>query len=115
MTLTADRVLHGVALIENDDSIEVGAQPFDDLTDARKLFSAFIGAQRSVGRRKDAFGQSDRHALAKARKRHRRVCVGRRLAILSSIGSVAAGDAALARMAAPYRLKNRTVAASQAS
>ena len=45
----------------------------------------------------------------------RRVCVGRRLAILSSIGSMAAGDAALARMAAPYRRRNRTVAASQAS
>ena len=69
LALTADRVLHGVALVENDHSIEVGAQPFDDLTHARKLFAAFIGAQRSVGRKKDTFRQSDRHALAKARKR----------------------------------------------
>ena len=45
----------------------------------------------------------------------RRVWVGRRLAILISIDSMAAGDAAFARMAAPCRRRNRTVAASQAS
>ena len=43
-------------------------------------------------------------------------CLGRKEAvILISIGSMAAGDAALARMAAPCRRRNRTVAASQAS
>ena len=45
----------------------------------------------------------------------RRVWVGRRLAIRISIDSMSAGDAALARMAAPCRRRNRTVAASQAS
>jgi antirestriction protein ArdC len=45
----------------------------------------------------------------------RRVCVRRRLVILVSIGSMAVGDVALARMAVPYRRRNRTVAASQAS
>src|SRR6516165_11152421 len=67
--LAAHRVLHGVALVEDDHSVEIGAQPFDDLTDARKLFSALVGAQRSVGRKKDAFRQPDRLALPKAGKR----------------------------------------------
>jgi len=47
--LAANRVLHGVALVEDDHSIEVGAQPFNDLPDARKLFCALVGTQRSVG------------------------------------------------------------------
>ena len=51
LAFAADRVLHGVALVENDHSVEVGAQPFDDLPDARKLLAALIGAQRSVGRK----------------------------------------------------------------
>ena len=42
-------VLHGMRLVENDDSIEIGAQPFDDLLDAGNPFSAIIGAQRSIG------------------------------------------------------------------
>ncbi len=45
----------------------------------------------------------------------RRVWVGRRLAIFVNIGNMADGDVALARMAAPCRRRNRTVAASQAS
>ena len=49
LALAANRVLHGVALVEDDHSVEVGAQPFDDLPDARKLFAALVGAQRSVG------------------------------------------------------------------
>ena len=49
--LAADGVLHGVALVENDHSVEVGAQPFDDLPDARKLLAALVGAQRGVGRK----------------------------------------------------------------
>ena len=49
--LAADGVLHRVALVENDHSVEVGAQPFDDLPDARKLLAALIGAQRGVGRK----------------------------------------------------------------
>ena len=55
LALATNRVLHGVALVEDDHSVEVGAQPFNDLTDARKLFSALVGAQRSVGRKKDTF------------------------------------------------------------
>jgi hypothetical protein len=33
LALTANGVLHGVALVENDHSVEVGAQPFNDLPD----------------------------------------------------------------------------------
>ena len=58
-----------MALVENDHSVEIGAQPFDDLPDARKLLAALIGAQRSVGRKKDAFRQPDRRALPEARQR----------------------------------------------
>jgi hypothetical protein len=39
LALAAGGVLHGVALVENDHSVEVGAQPFDDLADARNLLS----------------------------------------------------------------------------
>lgn len=42
-TLAAAGVLHRVALVENDHSVEVGAQPFDDLLDARKPFAAVVG------------------------------------------------------------------------
>ena len=41
--LAAGGVLHGVALVENDHSIEVGTQPFDDLLDARKLLPTVVG------------------------------------------------------------------------
>ena len=49
LSLAATGVLHGVALVENDHSVEVGAQPFDDLPDAGKLLAAVVGPQRSVG------------------------------------------------------------------
>jgi hypothetical protein len=58
-----------LALVEDDHSVEVGAQPFDDLTDARKLLSALVGAKRSVGNEKDAFRQPDRLALPETRQR----------------------------------------------
>ena len=45
----------------------------------------------------------------------RRVCVGRSPPILVSIGSMAVGDAPLARIAGPNLRRNRTVAASQES
>jgi hypothetical protein len=45
----------------------------------------------------------------------RRVWVGRRFMIFMSIGSIAAGEVALARIAAPCRRRNMTLAASQAS
>jgi hypothetical protein len=43
LALAAGGVLHGVALVEDDDSIEVGAQPIDDLPDARNLLLARVG------------------------------------------------------------------------
>ena len=49
LALAADGVLHGVGLVENDHSVETGAQPFDDLPDARKLLAALVGPQRGVG------------------------------------------------------------------
>mgnify|MGYP002134568258 CR=1 FL=1 len=45
----------------------------------------------------------------------RRVCVGNRLAILASIGRLAAGDPDLRKTAFPYLRRNSTVATSQAS
>ena len=47
--LAAGGVLHGVALVENDHSVEIGAQPIDDLLDARNLLVTLVGAQRGVG------------------------------------------------------------------
>ena len=40
----ASGVLHGMALVEDDDTIEIGAQPIDDLPDARNLRVARVGA-----------------------------------------------------------------------
>ena len=44
LALAAGRVLHGMALVEDDYSVEVGAHPFNDLPDTRKLFATLIGA-----------------------------------------------------------------------
>ncbi len=44
LAFAAGGVLHGVALVENDHSVEIGAQPFDDLLDARSLLAALVGA-----------------------------------------------------------------------
>ncbi len=43
LALAPDRILHGVALVEDDHSVEVRAQPFDDLPDARKLLATLVG------------------------------------------------------------------------
>ena len=43
LALAAGGVLHGVALVEDDDSIEVAAQPIDDLPDPRNPFLAGVG------------------------------------------------------------------------
>ena len=48
-SLAAGGVGHGMRLVEDDDPIEVGAQPFDDLFDARNPFAAVVGAQRGIG------------------------------------------------------------------
>jgi hypothetical protein len=44
LALAPDRILHGMALVEDDHSVEVGAQPFNDLPDTRKLFATLVGA-----------------------------------------------------------------------
>ncbi len=69
LALAAGGVRHGVAFVEDDDSIEVRSQPIDDLLDARNSFLARVGAQRGVGRKKDALLQPDRRALAEAGER----------------------------------------------
>ena len=69
LALAAGGVLHGVGLVEDDDAVEIGAQPFDDLLDPRSLLVALVGAQRGVGGEQDAFRQTDRRALAEARQR----------------------------------------------
>ena len=66
--LAAGGVLHGMALVEDDDAVEIGAQPVDDLLDARSLLLARVGAQRGVGGEQDAFVEADRRALAEARR-----------------------------------------------
>ena len=47
----ASGVLHGMALVEDDDAVEIGAQPIDDLPHARNLRTTSIGAQSGVGRK----------------------------------------------------------------
>ena len=42
-TFSATGILHGMALVEYNGSIEIGAQPFDDLLDAGKLLAAIVG------------------------------------------------------------------------
>ena len=51
LAFVASGVLHGMALVEDDDAVEIGAQPIDDLPHARNLRVAPIGAQRGVGRK----------------------------------------------------------------
>ena len=48
-SLAAASVLHRVRLVENDHSVEIGAQPFDDLLDPRNLLAAVVGTQRGIG------------------------------------------------------------------
>src|SRR5258708_40087870 len=67
--LAARGVLHRVSLIEDDDTIEIGAQPFYDLFDPRYFLVTCVGAQRGVGGEKDALLQTDRCALPEARER----------------------------------------------
>ncbi len=69
VALAACGILHRVALIENDDTIKIGAQPFDDLFDPRNLLVARVGAQRGVGGEKDALLQPDRRPLPEPRER----------------------------------------------
>ena len=68
-TLPARGVLHRVRLVEDDDTVEIGAQPFHDLFDPRYFLVTRVGAQRGVGGEKDALFQTNRHALPKPRER----------------------------------------------
>src|SRR5205807_7691832 len=53
-------ILHCVRLVEDDDAVEITAQPLDDLPDTRNLLVARVGAQRGVGREQDALLQTNR-------------------------------------------------------
>ncbi len=44
VSLAATGVLHGMAFVENEDSVEIGTQPIDDLPDARNLLPPLVGA-----------------------------------------------------------------------
>ena len=43
-TFSATGILHGMALVEDNGSIEIGPQPFDDLLDAGNLLAPVVGA-----------------------------------------------------------------------
>ena len=43
LAFAAGGILHRMALVEDDHSVEVGAQPIDDLPDPRNLFLAGVG------------------------------------------------------------------------
>ena len=69
LALSAAGVRHGVAFVEDDDAIEIRAEPVDDLLHARRFLGALVGAQRGVGRKENALAKPDRRSLAKARER----------------------------------------------
>ena len=69
LALSPAGVLHGVAFVEDDDAVEIRAEPVDDLLTREAFSPARFGAQRRVGREQNAFGQPDRRSLAKARER----------------------------------------------
>ena len=66
----AGGVRHRVGLVEDDDAVEIAAEPVDDLLHAAGLVAARLGAQGRVGGEEDAFVERDRRTLAEARQRH---------------------------------------------
>ena len=70
LALVAGGVGHGVGLVEDDDAVEIAAEPVDDLLHAAGLLAPRLGAQGRVGGEEDAFVERDRRALAEARQRH---------------------------------------------
>ena len=70
LALVAGGVGHGMRFVEDDDAVEVAAEPVDDLLNAARLFALRLGAQGRVGGEEDAFLERDRRALAEARERH---------------------------------------------
>ena len=59
-----------MSLVEDDDAVELSAEPVDDLLDAAWLVALRLRAQGGVGGEEDAFLERDRRALAKAGKRY---------------------------------------------
>ena len=60
---------HGMAFVKQDDAVEVGPQPVDDLIDAGFLGAPFLRAKRRIGGEEDALGERDVAALGEARQR----------------------------------------------
>src|SRR5690242_7384839 len=56
--------------VEDNEAVEIAAEPVDDLLDAAGLLAARLRAQRGVGGEEDALLERDRGALAEARQRH---------------------------------------------
>ena len=69
LALAPRRVLHGVALVEDDHAIEVGAEPVDDLLNPRALVAARFRAKRRIGREENALLETDRRSRPKAGER----------------------------------------------
>ena len=75
LALVANGVGEGVRLVEDDDAVEIRAQPVDDLRQARGLQRpvaalAFVRAQGRIGRKENTLGELDRRALLEARLRN---------------------------------------------
>ena len=49
VAFAAAGVLHGMGFIEDDDAVEIGAEPVDDLAHARDFLAALVGTQRRIG------------------------------------------------------------------
>ena len=69
LALAPRRVLHGVAFVEDDHAIEVGAEPVDDLAHARALIPARFRAKRRIGREENALLETDRRSRPEAGER----------------------------------------------
>lgn len=62
--LSVGGIGHGVGFIEDEDAIEVAAEPVDNLLHANGLFLPLLRADRSIGGEQDALIEPDRRALA---------------------------------------------------
>src|SRR3546814_17109343 len=69
LALAACGVLHGVALVEDDHSIEVGAQPFRTLLDAGQPLATVVRPYRGIGGEWAAFPERYVPALRENRPR----------------------------------------------
>ena len=62
--LVAGGVGHRVGFVEDDDAVEIAAEPVEDLAHPRLLALAALAAQRGVGGEEDALGEADRRRPA---------------------------------------------------